>query len=128
MSIKYPSTANVTPTGSVYNDSSSVYGSAQLIFSTGTYDSADFTPEYGSSRKEQTDRFNVPTKAFATPTTPNGNCTIMVPATSTSIPAPGASFTADVTGTIAWLLDKIGTPYKKDDFLTYNISYSQKLN
>jgi|SRR6185437_58535 len=131
MSIQYPTTPNVTPTGGSYNDSSSVYGSAQLTFTSGgtqTYDTNDFTPDYDSGRKELTNRFGVPNQAFGLPATPNGSCTLQMSSNSAQIPRPGWTFTADVTGAITWIVSKVATPYKKDDFLLLPVSYYQKLN
>jgi hypothetical protein len=129
--ISYPTVPLTTPTGGVFNDSSSVYGSALLTFTSGgtqTYDTNDFTPEYEASRKELTNRNGVPIKAFGLPVTPNGNCNIIISSNSSQIPNPGWTFTADSTGTMTWIVEKVSTPFKKDDFLIVPLSYHQKLN
>lgn len=125
--IKYPATPGITPFGSSYNDASSVYGSALITAGTNTYDTTDFNPEYPTTKKVQKNRFGVPTRQFALPEIPTGSANLILASDSAAIPAPGSTFTADTTGTMVWYVDKVGTPFKQEDFLVVPISFSQQI-
>ncbi len=128
MGISYPSTAGVNPTGSVYNDGNSVYGSASVtINGTATYDTDNFSPSFPANRKEQTNRYGVPIRAFGLPVTPSASMTLQIPTTATYMPAPGNTVVVDIaTGT--WFVDNVNPPYRKDDYLLVAITVHQKLN
>jgi hypothetical protein len=128
MPIVIQTTPNVTPTGSSYNDGSSVYGSALVTVGTNAFDTNDFTPDYSSTKKVQTNKFGVPTRQFALPEIPTGNCNLIIPSNTSVLPQPGNTFTTDITGAVTWFVDKVSLPFKKDDFLIVPISFSQKIN
>lgn len=131
MSNPYLSTPNVTPTGGLFNDGASVYGSATITLTSGgsnSFDTNDFTPEEDSVRKELTNKFGVPAQAFWLPVTTNGSCNLQIPTNTTNLPKPGGTFTADITGAVVWVIDKVSLPFKKDDFLIVPIGFHAKLN
>ena len=131
MSIQYPTVPLVTPSGSSYNDTGSVYGAGAITFTSGgsqTCDCTDFAPEYPSTKKVQKDKNGVPVRQFALPEVPTCTLNMIVASNSTQLPAPGWVFTCTQTGTMSWYVDKSGTPFKQEDFLIVPISASQKIN
>lgn len=127
--IIYPNTAGGAPAGQVYADGSVYFGSAQLTFNgTAVYDTDDFTCQYPVNRKEQTSRFGVPARAFGLPKWPTATGAVQIPANSSYMPKPGDTVTADVFSAATWLVDNMGIPYKKEDYLVVNANLVMKIN
>jgi hypothetical protein len=123
-----PTTPGLAPTGNVYNDTTSVYGSPLVVIGSGTYDTTDFNVECPSTKKVQKNSSGVPVRQFALPEVANGTANLIMASNSTTIPAPGVTLTTTQTGTQAWFLDKVSLPYKQEDFFVVPIAFSQKLN